>query len=100
MAQGRSHKATVNRLAKKFRAKPNAGPGADIKTDDVAIEVETPQTVRGGIRQLQGNQKPVYIAGTNQEAVEEALKVTEATTVGVMNNQGAVIKKSTRRRRS
>ena len=48
-------------------------------------------------RQLQGHRKPVYVAGTTQEAVDKALKATQGTTIGVMNNRGKVVKKSTRR---
>jgi len=47
---------------------------------------------------LRGHRGPSYIAGTNHEAVEKALEVTKGTTVGVMNNQGKVIKRSTRKR--
>ncbi len=96
MSESKSHKATANRLARKHRTEYNTGKGADIKAKRVAIEVETPDTVADGLRQLQGHQKPVYIAGTNQEAVEKALEVTKGTTVGVMDNQGNIIKKSSR----
>ena len=71
--------------------------GADIKTDNIAIEVETPERVNDASRQLQGHQKPVYIAGTNKQAVEKALQATKATTIGVMDNQRRVVKRSTRK---
>lgn len=96
MAESKSHKATANRLARQHGTEYNAGKGADIKADHLAIEVETPDTVAGGLRQLQGHQKPVYIAGTNQSAVNKALEVTKGTTVGVMDNQGNIVKRSTR----
>ena len=48
--------------------------------------------------QLQGYKKSVYIAGVNQKAVEKALEATEGTTVGVMNNQGEIIKRSSNRK--
>jgi hypothetical protein len=63
----------------------------------VTIEVETPETVTEAPTQLQGHRGPVYIAGTNKEAVEKALEVTEDTTIGVMDNRGNIIKYSTRR---
>ncbi len=96
MAESRSHKTTSNRLAKKHSTKYNRGKGADIKTPHIAIEVETVGTVAGGLRQLQGHKKPVYIAGTNQNAVNKALEKTKGTTIGVMDNQGNIIKKSNR----
>ncbi len=99
MVESKSHKATANRLAKKHGTPYNKGKGADIKGEKITVEVETPETVAEGLRQLSGYRNPVYIAGTNQEAVQGALKVTDGTTVGVMDNQGRVIKKSTRKRK-
>lgn len=96
MAESKSHRATANRLAKKHGTAYNKGKGADIKAPNIAIEVETPGTINGGLRQLQGHSKPVYIAGTNKEAVKKALDRTKGTTVGVMDGQGNIIKKSTR----
>ncbi len=100
MAESKAHKTTANRIARKFNTDYNKGPGADIKAPKVAVEVETPETVSDGLRQLQGHQKPVYIAGTNQDAVNKALDATEGTTVGVMDNQGNIIKRSTRLRKA
>ena len=97
MTESKSHKATSNRLAKKFKTEYNRGKGADIKTKKVAIEVETPDTVADASRQLQGHKKPVYIAGTNKEAVKKAVEATEGTTIGVMDNQGNIVKRSTRK---
>jgi hypothetical protein len=48
------------------------------------------------MRQLRGYRKPVYVAGTNKGAVAKALEATKGTTVGVMDNQGNIIRKSTR----
>jgi len=97
MTESKSHKATSNRIAKKFKTDYNTGKGADIKTEKIAIEVETPETVNDASRQLRGHQKPVYIAGTNKEAVEKALDATKGTTIGVMDNQGKIVKRSTRK---
>ena len=96
MAESRSHKTTANRLANLYGGEYNQGPGADIKTPDITIEVETPDTVEDAGRQLSGHRGPVYVAGTNQEAVDEALERYSDTTIGVMDNQGNVIKPSTR----
>jgi hypothetical protein len=101
MAESRSHKATANRIAREHSAEYDGEDrtGVDIVTPNVAIEVETQGRVSDGIRQLQGHRKPAYIAGTNKAVVEEALEKTTGTTIGVMDSQGRVVKRSTRRRR-
>lgn len=99
MPESRSHKTTANRIARKYNTQYNEGQGADIQTSRIAVEVETPETVLDAKRQLQGYRKPVYIAGTNQEAVETALEITKGTTVGVMDNQGNILKKSARKKK-
>lgn len=99
MAESASHKRTARRIAKRYKTEYNPGKGADIQTDRVAIEVETADTVSDAVRQLQGHRKPVYIAGTDQATVDKALQRTKRLTIGVMDNQGNIIKKSTRKRR-
>ena len=96
MSEGRSHKTTANRLADIYDAEYNQGRGVDIKTDEITIEVETPETVSDAGRQLGGHSGPVYVAGTNQKAVDLALERYEDTTIGVMDNQGNIVKESTR----
>ena len=97
MPENKAHKTTANRLAKQFgTAAQNEGP--DIKTPKITVEVETPGGIRDGIRQLQGSKGPVFIAGTNKAAVQEALTATQKTTIGVMDNQCNVVKKSTRKK--
>ena len=98
MPESRSHKITANRIAKKFNTEYNDQEGIDINPPKLAVEVETPKTIKDGLRQLKGFRKPVYIAGTNEEAVKKALEVTKNTTVGVMDSQGNIIKKSTRKK--
>ena len=99
MCENRSNNTTANRRADKLGAEYNSTDGVDIVTPNTAVEVETAGTVRDGIKQLQGHQKRVYIAGTNQEAVQAALDATQGTTIGVMNNQGKVVKPSSRKKR-
>ena len=98
MSESRSHKITANRIAKKLKADYNPGKGVDIKSSKATVEVETPQTVGDAPRQLSGHRGPAYIAGTNQAAVKKALEVANGTTIGVMNNQGKIIKRSTRKK--
>lgn len=98
MPESKSHKATSNRIAKKFNTEYNPNKGVDITNSNIAIEVETESTVQSGKQQLQGHRKRSYIAGTNQVAVNNALEATKGTTIGVMNNKGNIIKKSTRKK--
>lgn len=97
MTESRSHKATASRIAKKLKTVYNSGKGVDIKSTRATVEVETPETVSQAPSQLRGHKGPAYIAGTNQQAVKKALKVTEGTTIGVMDNQGNIIKSSSRK---
>jgi len=98
MTESRSHKTTANRIAKKMNTEYNNGKGVDINSTNATIEVETPETVADAPRQLRGHRGPVYIAGTNKEAVNKALETTKGTTVGVMDSQGNIVKPSTRKR--
>lgn len=96
MAEERSHKTTANRIAKKLGTETqNEGP--DIKTPKITVEVETAASVSEAAGQLRGHRGPVYIAGVNKETVQKALDTTADTTIGVMDNQGNIVKKSTRK---
>ena len=97
MAESRSHKTTANRIAQKYGSNYNSGEGADIKAQHITIEVETPESVADAGRQLRGHKGPVYVAGTNKEATEKALELYDNSTIGVMDNQGKIIKQSTRK---
>ena len=96
MSESRSHKTTAKRLASQNDTEYNEGQGPDIKTPDITIEVETPDTVADASRQLRGHRGPVYVAGTNKEAVEGALERYGNSTIGIMDNQGNILKPSTR----
>ena len=58
--------------------------------------METPETVAGAGRQLSGRRGAVYVAGTNRDAVNRALERYRDSTIGVMDNRGNIIKRSTR----
>ena len=92
------HDQTAGRIARKEGTDYNRGQGPDVNTSRRAIEVETADTVSDGFRQLQGFNKPVYIAGADAEATKAALEAAKGTTVGVMNSQGQIVKRSTRKR--
>lgn len=98
MAEERSHKTTANRIAHKYGVQYNNGEGVDIRSSRVTVEVERPDTVAEAPSQLRGYRGPVYIAGTSKEAVERALETTKGTTIGVMDNRGKIVKRSTRKR--
>lgn len=98
MPESRSHKATANRLAARFNTEYNRGKGADVKAKGITIEVETPCIVADAGRQLSGHRGPVYVAGTNKEAVKKALNRYDDSTIGVMDNQGNIVKRSTRKK--
>ena len=92
-----THDKAANRIAKQNNTEYNKGQGPDVNTSRRAIEVETEKTVSDGLRQLQGFNKPVYIAGATKAATEKALEITEGTTVGVMDQNGNVVSRSTRK---
>jgi len=98
MPESRSHKIAANKVASKYSAEYNEGQGPDVKSPRATIEVETPDTVAGAASQLRGYRGPVYVAGSNQEAVDKALDAVRGTTIGVMDNQGNIVKPSTRKR--
>ena len=98
MSPSRSHDIASKRIATKLGTDYNKGAGPDINTPTKAVEVETEKTVEDGLRQLQGFKKSVYIAGSNQEAVNAALKATKGTTVGVMDAQRNIVKRSSRKK--
>ena len=98
MSESKLHKATANRIAKKLGEEYKGGQGVDVKSSRATVEVETLQTVKDGIRQLRGHRGPVYIAGTNKSTVEKAVEITSETTIGVMDNQGRIVKPSTRKK--
>lgn len=97
MSESRSHKTTANRIAK-LNTDYNSGKGVDVKSKKTTVEVETPDTVADAPGQLHGHRGPAYIAVTNKAAVDKALEVTKGTTIGVMDNKGKVVKRSTRKK--
>ena len=90
------HDQTANRIAKQNRTDYNRGQGADVQAKSRAIEVETKDTISDGFRQLSGYKKPVFIAGADATATKAALEATKGTTVGVMDQNGKVVRRSTR----
>ena len=98
MAQSK-HDKVAGKIAKQEGTEYNRGQGPDVKNPQRAIEVETTRTVGDAARQLAGYQQPVYVAGTDAEATKKALQHYKNTTIGVMNSQGQILKRSTRGRK-
>ncbi len=85
-------------LAVKHGVKYNRGKGPDIRTDKITINVETARTLRTACGRLRGFRGPVYVACANDADIENAKGIIVGKTVGLMNNKGRILKKSTRGR--
>lgn len=98
MTRSESHDRVARKIAKKLKGEYNPHEGVDINVSQMAVEVETLDTVEEATRQLRGFRKPVYIAGSGKRATEKALEMTKGTTIGVMDPQGIILKRSTRKK--
>ena len=96
MSEGRSIKITANRIAKKLNTEYILGPGPDIKSPQYTIAVETEESLSEAVRKLSGYRGPVYVAVTNKKSLFAAIEKYAHMTIGVMDNQGDIVKKSTR----
>ena len=92
------HNRTAQRIADQKGVPYNQGQGPDVKTPRQVIEVETIDTINDAARQLQGYQRPVYVAGADDAATEAALEHYDGTTIGVMDPSGKILKSSSRKR--
>ena len=93
------HDRVARHLAQKYGVEYNKGKGADVKAPNIAIEVETPESLKkDGLDQLQGHRKPSYVAMTEDADIDVALETTKGKKVGVMGPRGNIVKRSTRRR--
>ncbi len=90
------HDKVAEKIAKARGTKYEPTEGPDVNTPKYAVEVEINKNkLSEGIKQLQGFKKPVYL-GVPNDILNEALDRTEGTTVGVMNEKGKILKRSTR----
>jgi len=99
MSESRSKKITANRIARKFNTDYIPGPGPDIKCSKATIAVETGETLSDANRKLSGYRVPVYVAVTNKKSLFAAIEKYAHTTIGVMDNQGDIVKISTRKKK-
>ncbi len=88
--------AVAQALARKYGVPYNRGHGPDIRTDEVIINVENAKTLETACLRLRGYRGPVYVACANDEDIADAEWWTDGSTVGIMNAEGRILKKSTR----
>src|SRR6266571_469983 len=88
------HDRIANEIADKKGTVYHSDRGVDIRTPSQVIEVEVdPAKFKEGVKQLQGSDKPRYLAVPN-ELVSEAIDYTKGTGVGVMNEHGRIRKRA------
>ena len=92
--QNKAHTATVRRVAERYGGTVNANGSPDITSEHLTVEVETSATLAQGIRDLEKVDGPVFVAVTNREALDEALRRVKRSRVGVMDPQGEIVKQS------
>jgi hypothetical protein len=90
----KAHTATVNRIARRYGVVPVESDAFDIQSPEFIIEVETSASLDAAVEKLKTRATPVYIAVTNMEGVQLALRRTESTQIGVMDPQGNVVRAS------
>ena len=90
------HDDAAKRLANKLRTQYNPGQGPDVQTNAQVTETETVETIGDAARQLRGFKKSVYVQGADAAATKKALEHYSGTTIGVRNEEGKVVKPSTR----
>ncbi len=93
-----THDETARRIARRRGGEYNKGQGPDIQLPGMVVEVESDRTVSDAGRQLSGFTRPVYVAGANANATKKALERYKDSTIGVMDQNGNILKRSTRKR--
>jgi len=89
----KAHAAVVRRLIERYgiQGAENAN-GFDVHVGDLIIEVETTATLQEAVIKLKGASGRRFVAMTNREALEDAVALTNATDIGVMDPWGDVIR--------
>ena len=90
------HDMVANRIAKKLKTFYNAGRGPDILKYPTVVEVVLASGVEKGLQKVNGFQGPTFLAGATPLAVDRAKKVARGTGIGVMDQFGKIVKRSTR----
>jgi len=96
MAKSR-HDQIAENLAKKFGTEYKKHQWIDIVTKKRVIEVETTKEgIYQGINQIKRSQKPRYMAMEGKN-IQNALEATEGTGIGVMDENGRILKRARRK---
>ena len=90
------HDIVANRIAKKLKVFYNTGRGPDLVEYPRVVEVVLANEIEEGLRKINDFAGPTYLAGATQLAVERAKKATRGTSIGVMDPNGRILKRSTR----
>lgn len=88
----KAHTAVVRRISERYGAKSPRSGNVDVHAGDLFVEVETTATMRDGIERLRRIAGRRYIAVTNREALDDAVSLTGATGIGVMDPWGDVVR--------
>ncbi|WP_254513325.1 hypothetical protein [Anatilimnocola floriformis] len=88
----KAHTAVVNRIVTRYQGTALNGGLFDVSAGEWLIAVETTATLATTFARIQALTGTHYIAVTNQESLDEALRLTDGTSVGVMNSQGDIVK--------
>ncbi len=88
-----THDRIAEQLASKEGVDYNRGKGPDIKGPKRTIEVAVSASdLNSSVGQVRRHRKP-YIA-TTPGMIDDAIRVTQGTGVGVMNPQGEIVKRT------
>ena len=98
MSKGK-HDKIAESLARKFGVKYKKHKGIDIVTKKRVVEVEvTKNGIYQGINQVKRSSKARYIA-VDDKNLQNALNAMEGTGIGVMDENGKIIKRAGRKNR-
>jgi len=90
------HDQIANNLATKFGTEYKSNKGIDLVLPKRVIEIETKKAgIYQGIKQVERSDKARYLA-VNNINVNNALSSTQGTGIGVMNEEGKIVKKAGR----
>jgi hypothetical protein len=89
----KAHAAVVRRLIERYGVQGGENTnGFDVHVGDLIIEVETTATLQEAVIKLTGTSGRRFVAMTNREALEDAMALTHATDIGVMDPWGDIVR--------
>ena len=93
------HDEIEQNLAKKFRTEYKSQKGIDLVLPDRVIEVEAKKSgIPQGIKQVEKSAKARYLA-VNNSNINNVLKATKDTGIGVMDDRGEIVKRASRKKK-